>query len=131
MGERTSSDALIWRGFRFGTLLQLAVGPICLYVLQTAAGGGFFAAESAVLGVTLMDVLYITAAILGLGALINKSARASRMLRLFGAAVLVLFGLANVLSAFGVSILPVISLTEGLSGGAFLCTRLSLRFPTR
>ncbi len=57
----------IWRGFRFGALLQIAVGPVCLFIFQTAASSGFFAAEAAVLAVTLADSLYVAAPLSGQG----------------------------------------------------------------
>lgn len=28
---------IIWQGFKFGLLLQLAIGPMCLLVFNTAA----------------------------------------------------------------------------------------------
>ena len=63
---------MIWKGFRFGLLLQIAVGPICLFIFQTAAGSGFWIAEIGVLGVTIVDVFYILAAILGIGFILTK-----------------------------------------------------------
>lgn len=62
---------MIIKGFKFGMLLQIAVGPICLFVFQTAAAHGFTSAMSGVIGVTLIDALYILAAICGLGTLIE------------------------------------------------------------
>ena len=63
---------MIWKGFRFGMFLQIAVGPICLFIFQTAVTSGFFAAEIGVLGVVLIDALFILAAIFGIGKILNK-----------------------------------------------------------
>lgn len=111
----------IWRGFRFGALLQIAVGPVCLFIFQTAASSGFFAAEAAVLAVTLADSLYVAAALLGAGTIIEKNRPARSIFRYLGAAVIILFGISSILGAFGVNILPGIGgMTETSSESAFI-----------
>ena len=47
-------------------LLQIAIGPVCLLILQTAISSGFATAESGVLAVALVDALFIFAAIWGI-----------------------------------------------------------------
>lgn len=101
---------MIIKGLRFGMLLQLAVGPICLFIFQTAAISGFAAAFTGVLGVALIDGLYIIAAIAGIGILLNKVKSLKRVLQLFGAVVLMLFGLNSILGTFHISIFPSITL---------------------
>ena len=101
---------MILKGFRFGMLLQIAVGPVCLFIFQAAIASGFLAAEMGVLGVVLVDTLYILLAILGIGALLDKFAKAKLVLKYFGAAVLVIFGLSNILGSFGISFLPGLNL---------------------
>lgn len=97
---------MIWKGFRFGMFLQVAVGPICLFIFQTSATSGFVAAETGVLGVAIVDGFYILAAIFGIGKMLNKYPNVKEVIRYFGAAVLVLFGLSNILGVFGFSIIP-------------------------
>ncbi|MDI2585593.1 LysE family transporter [Psychrobacillus sp. NEAU-3TGS] len=97
---------MIWKGFRFGMFLQVAVGPICLFIFQTSATSGFVAAETGVLGVAIIDGFYILAAIFGIGKMLNKYPNVKEVIRYFGAAVLVLFGLSNILGVFGFSIIP-------------------------
>lgn len=97
---------MIWKGFRFGMFLQIAVGPICLFIFQTAASSGFLAAETGVLGAAIIDGLYILAAIFGLGKVLNKYPKMKEIIRYFGAAILVLFGLSNIVGVFGFSIIP-------------------------
>ncbi len=105
-------QSILFKGFRFGMLLQLAVGPVCLFVLQSASARGFWAAESAAAAATLVDAAFISLAILGVASVVEKT-NVKRWLMLFGAAVLILFGAATVLGAFGISILPGLNLSGG------------------
>lgn len=97
---------MIWKGFRFGMFLQIAVGPICLFIFHTAATSGFMAAETGVLGVVVIDGLYILAAIFGLGRILQNYPKMKRVIRYFGAAVLMLFGFSNIIGGLGVSFIP-------------------------
>lgn len=101
---------MLIRGFKFGMLLQLAVGPVCLFIFQTASIHGFFAAEAGVLGVTLVDGLYMLAAMLGLTSLLNRK-RIRPLLHGLGAAVLGLFGVGAILGVFQIAILPSLPLS--------------------
>ena len=105
-------SGVIWSGFRFGTILQVAIGPICLFIFQTAAVSGTAAGLAAALGVTLADMIYITAAIYGVGALLERSERARTWFRYFGAAVLAVFGAATILGVFGINVIPGFSVAE-------------------
>ena len=51
-------------GLRFGMLLQIAIGPMCLMVFNTAKNAGFWVAMSLVLAVALVDAFYIALAAL-------------------------------------------------------------------
>jgi hypothetical protein len=42
---------MIYKGFKFGMLLQLAIGPMCLMVFNTSATYGFLVALSLVLAI--------------------------------------------------------------------------------
>ncbi len=111
---------MVVKGFRFGMLLQLAVGPVCIFIFQAASLRGFLPAETGVAGVALIDGLYILAALLGVAAIIDKR-EVKFALKMFGGAILVIFGLSTVLSLFGINLLPVLSLQESSgSGGTFL-----------
>ena len=63
---------MIYKGFKFGMLLQLAIGPMCLMVFNTSATYGFLVGLSLVLAISLIDGLYITLSGLGIAAIINK-----------------------------------------------------------
>ena len=82
---------LLFQGLRLGMLLQLAIGPLCLLVFETAAAQGFFAALLAVCAIALVDALYIALSLLGVAALLQK-ARVRTAVKWAGCAVLVLFG---------------------------------------
>lgn len=111
------------KGFKFGMLLQLAVGPICLFVFQTAMHGGFVSGMSSVIGVTLIDGLYILAAIFGIGALLETFPELQKYLRYFGGIVLIVFGLNNILSLIGIPIIPSLSHSGNIEN-VFLQTML-------
>lgn len=112
---------MLFKGFRLGMLLQIAVGPVCLFIFQTAAVSGFLPAESGVIAVALADALYIFAALLGVGALIGKRPGLKAVLKYAGGAILILFGLNLVVSTFWEGFLPGLSLSKSAgAGSAFL-----------
>ncbi|WML33283.1 LysE family transporter [Clostridium sp. OS1-26] len=114
---------MIFKGFRFGMLLQIAVGPICLFIFQTAASSGFLTAETGVLGVTIIDGLYILAAIFGIGTILNKHEKAKEMIKYFGAFILIIFGTSNVVGVWGISLIPSLNfLSKQSMEGVFLKT---------
>ncbi|WP_199825291.1 LysE family transporter [Gorillibacterium timonense] len=90
-------------------VLQVAIGPVCLFIFQTGSTSGFALAETGVLGITIVDGLFILAAILGLASLMDRK-NVKAVLRGFGAVILCVFGLSTILSAFDLSILPSLSL---------------------
>lgn len=55
------------RGLRLAIILQLSIGPVCLFILQTAIARGITEALKAVLAVVLVDAFYILLALYGLG----------------------------------------------------------------
>ncbi len=98
------------KGFRFGMLLQLAIGPVCIYIFQSSINYGFSSAFMGALGVTFIDALYIMLAIYGLGNLIEKNKMIKKILGYFGGIILLIFGVASILGIFGINILPSIKL---------------------
>ena len=111
---------MLGKGFRFGMLLQLAIGPVCLFVFGTAVEQGFGVAFGAVLGTAVTDGAEILLAILGVSALLGRHPGIRTFFKWFGAAVLGLFGLSSILGAFGIALLPPISLLGAGQGGAFV-----------
>lgn len=94
---------MLIKGFRFGMLLQLAVGPMCLFIFQCSMVHGFTAGEMGVLGTALVDSTEILLAILGLSVILEKSKKAQLLLKIFGIAVLVLYGLFTIYQAFSLT----------------------------
>ncbi len=110
---------MILKGFRFGMLLQLAIGPVCLFLFQTAALKGFYPAMTGVLGVLIIDGLYIMAAILGIAAIIERG-NIKTVLKATGAGILFVFGISTVLSVFNISFLPGLSLQHSSNASSVL-----------
>ena len=105
---------MIFKGFRFGMLLQLAVGPMCLLVFNTSASNGFLSGFMLVLAIALVDVVYMALSGLGVASVINKP-KAKIILKLVGGAVLILFGINMVLGEFDIRLLPALTPHADLS----------------
>ncbi|MBP5344282.1 MAG: LysE family transporter [Alphaproteobacteria bacterium] len=101
---------LFLSGLKFGMLLQIAVGPMCLMVFNTAKNTGFLTALSLILAITLVDALYITLAGLGVSKLL-KGQKRTKILKMIGAFVLVFFGLSIILNVVGINVVPGLNLT--------------------
>ncbi len=108
---------MVFKGFRFGMLLQIAIGPVFIYIFKTAASSGILAAESGVLAATLMDSIFVTLAILGVGSLLDKPG-VKKILKYFGAVVLVYFGLGIILETIGINVIPSFDGTTSASAAA-------------
>ena len=120
---RNGFAAMMFQGLRFGLLLQLAVGPICLLLLNTAARLGFAATLPLIAAVTLADALYVFLSCLGAAAVINHK-RVKAAVRAVGSLVLAAFGLDMLLGAFGYTLLPGIRLFSAQDGGSLFMTGL-------
>ncbi len=108
---------VLGNGVRFGILLQLAIGPMCLMTFNTAMTQGFARGMVVVAGIATVDILYMALAGLGV-ARIMQSDRVQKGIRLFGCIVLVLFGLNILAGALGYSLLPGISLFSASQGSS-------------
>ena len=105
---------MIFKGFKFGLLLQLAIGPMCLMVFNTSAKHGLFTGLSLVLAIALVDSLYITLSGFGVATIINKD-KVKFVIKIFGSLVLVTFGANIIGGAFNFTLLPNISLFSDVS----------------
>lgn len=103
---------VVLRGFRFGMVLQLAVGPVCIYIFNVASKQGFLEAAAGVAAVTLVDAIFILLAIVGAASFMDRP-EVNRGLRIFGFAVLLVFGMNLVLSVFGIELLSYFRLPSG------------------
>ena len=89
---------------KFGLLLQIAVGPMCLMVFNTAKNVGFLIALSLVLAIALVDAFYITLAGLGVSKLLEKE-KIKKIFKIIGSLVLILFGI-NIILIPGLNLKP-------------------------
>ena len=94
------------KGFKFGMLLQLAIGPICLFIFQTSITKGLFIAEIGVLGVAAGDSIQMILAILGIEKFLQKNKSA---FKIFSAIILFIFGINSILATLGIDILPTLN----------------------
>jgi len=110
---------MIFKGLRFGMLLQLAVGPVCLLTFNLSAGGGFIAGLQVALAAALVDALFIALSGAGAAAFIGR-AKVKTAVRWGGCLVLVIFGLNIVLNAAGIPFLPDFALFRTTGGNPFM-----------
>lgn len=96
---------MIYKGFKFGMLLQLAVGPMGLMVFNTSSTYGILAGLLLVLAIALIDGLYIALSGIGVAVILNKK-MIKFMIKIVGCIVLVLFGTNIIMGVFDYSFLP-------------------------
>ncbi|ATF14910.1 LysE family translocator [Brevibacillus sp. HB1.4B] len=82
----------IWNGLLFGMMLQLSVGPVCLGVLHRSMTRRFRDALMMVLGVALVDAVYMVGAVGGLSLLLQIH-WVKQMVLIMGALILTWFGI--------------------------------------
>ena len=96
-------------GLKFGMLLQLAVGPMCLMVFNTAKNVGFLVAITLVLAIALVDAFYIILASLGVCKILDKP-KIKKAFKITGSLVLIIFGANIILNVFNINIIPGLNL---------------------
>jgi threonine/homoserine/homoserine lactone efflux protein len=111
---------LLREGLTFGLLVQLAIGPVSVFVLDVAVADGFYQAELGVLAATTIDALYFLLACFGVARFLARPS-AQRIFRTFAAVVLASFGASIVFKALGLPLLPrLVSIGGGRHQGAFV-----------
>ncbi len=95
----------IFDGFKFGMLLQIAVGPVALFIFTEANSKGFLSGMMAVSAVVLVDLVFVVAAIAGVTSFLKSKKRKS-LFKHIGFIFLLLFGLNIIINQFHYSILP-------------------------
>lgn len=96
---------MVWRGLKFGMLLQLAIGPMCLMVFNTAVKQGVLYGLCLVAAIALVDALYIALSCGGV-AVVLYQAKVKAVVQILGAFVLAYFGANMVAGGLGFSLLP-------------------------
>jgi len=105
------------KGFKYGMLVQLAIGPVSLLVFKTAGSSGFGMGLVLVLAVALVDAAFIAIASLGSVYLLKRE-NVQAAFKAISSLILILFGVSTILGAFNLSVLPEISLFSGSSSGS-------------
>lgn len=116
---------MIYKGFKFGMLLQLAVGPMCLMVFNTSTTYGFLMGLSLVLAISFIDGIYIILSGLGIAAIINKE-NVKSAIKILGCIVLVLFGINTITGVFDFTLLPNLKLFSNITNQNFFIQGLLL-----
>lgn len=116
---------MIYKGLKFGMLLQLAVGPMCVMVFNTSANYGLFIGLSLVLAIAAVDMIFIILSGLGVAAIINRD-NIKLVIKLFGSLILVVFGANTIAGAYDFVLLPQISLFSNISGQSIFVQGLLL-----
>lgn len=98
-------------GLKFGLLLQLAIGPMCLLVFNTAQNSGFLVAMSLVLAIALVDAFYILLANFGASRLLQNK-KIEKTIKIIGSFILIFFGLNIILNIFNINIIPGLNLNS-------------------
>ena len=82
---------IFFKGYLTGLILQLAIGPVFLIILNIALEYGFLYGMFAVAGVVIVDYFYIILAIFGVGKLLEAS-RYRKVFSNISSVVLIFFG---------------------------------------
>ena len=106
---------MVLRGFRFGMLLQFAIGPLSLMVFNISSAYGVLMGLWLVLAIALVDGLFILLAGLGVATIINKD-KVKFLVSVIGCIVMVLFGLETIAGTWNYSVLPAISVFSDVNG---------------
>ncbi|MDO4987464.1 MAG: LysE family transporter [Synergistes sp.] len=91
----------IFNGFKLGIVLQAAIGPVALLIFQTSVQGGLVSGIAAAMGVAVVDAIYVAAAILGVGMMIERCGRAKMLFGILGSAAVAFFGVSIIMGALG------------------------------
>lgn len=91
------------KGLTTGLILQLAIGPVFIFIVNIAFQKGLTNALFAVSAVTIVDYIYIAMAIIGLGKILEKKQR-KKLFTIISSLVLMIFGLLMIKKGFKFSI---------------------------
>lgn len=110
---------MIIKGLKFGMLLQLSIGPLCLMVFTTANSSGILPALILVSSIAIVDALYIALAILGVTSILNNI-KIQNAVKLIGSLILFVFGIDILLSVFNISLIPTLFSADINTSNIFL-----------
>lgn len=90
--EDIFGDFMLFEGYKFGLISQLAIGPVCLFIFNIGSIYGIIFGLIGVIGVTIVDALYVFLAIYGIAEFVKKE-EIKRYLRYGGSLVVILLGI--------------------------------------
>ncbi len=109
-----------FHGIKFGMLLQIAIGPVSLFILTTAINSNFLNSFLAVLAVALVDAIYITLALLGAVSFLHDK-KNEAFFNWLSAIILILFGIDILLDTLGIHLFPTLNiLNTGSTNSSFI-----------
>ena len=112
---------VLLKGFITGLILQAAIGPVFVFILNISLQYGLLNGLSAVLGVTVVDYLYIILAIAGVGKILEIK-KIKRIFTVLSSAVLVVFGVLLLENGIQFSMNGSFSVKEATVISSFLST---------
>ena len=83
---------VVLKGFTTGIILQIAIGPVFVFILNISLQYGILNGLFAVLGVTVVDYLYIVLAIFGVGKFLEIK-KVKKIFSIISSIVLIIFGI--------------------------------------
>jgi len=86
-------------GLLTGLFLQLSIGPVFFLIFGITLESNYLNCLSAILAVTIVDYLYISLSIFGVGKLLDKP-KVNTVLGIIGSLVLIVFGIITLVNSF-------------------------------
>jgi threonine/homoserine/homoserine lactone efflux protein len=86
-------------GLLTGLFLQLSIGPVFFFIFGITLESNYLNSLSAILAVTIVDYLYISLSIFGVGKLLEKP-KVNIVLGIIGSLVLIVFGIITLVNSF-------------------------------
>ena len=83
---------VVLKGFTTGIILQITIGPVFVFILNISLQYGILNGLFSVLGVTVVDYLYIVLAIFGVGKFLEIK-KVKQIFSIISAIVLIIFGI--------------------------------------
>ena len=115
-------------GLKFGMILQMAIGPMCLIVFNTAKNFGFLKAFMLVFIIASVDAFYIALSCFGISK-IFKNKKIFKTFKIIGSFALILLGSNMILSSLGKPLIPSLGISSNSKNLIIECLILALSNP--
>lgn len=90
---------IFFKGLITGLILQLAIGPVFIFVANIVLQKGLMNGLSSVVAITVVDYIYIILAIVGVGKILEEE-RIKRIFTIISSLILIIFGVLMLEKAF-------------------------------